>query len=103
MMSPTTRMRVLPAAVRSWRTRDALSWLDFIESYAGSAEESSKWARGAGPWLFGSQTDFVGSAASFDGHLECDSDSIRVAGDRNCGVDEDGISAHFHRFGGMTR
>src|SRR5437764_5849545 len=102
MMSPTTRMRVLVAAVRSWRTRDALSWLGFMERDAGSTKEGSEWTGGAGPWLFGSQTDFVGSTASFDGHFECDSDSIRVAGDRNSGVDEDGISAHFHGFGGVA-
>src|SRR6266480_2376883 len=101
-MSPTTRMRVLAAAVRSWRTRDAVSWPCFIAVLEWSAKESGEWTGWAGPWLFGGQSDFVGGAARFDGHFKSDGDSVGVACDRNCGVDEDGIRPHFHGFGSMA-
>src|SRR2546430_12347013 len=102
MMSPTTRMRVLVAAVRSWRTRDALSWLGFMERDAGSTKEGSEWTGGAGPWLFGSQTDFVGSTASFDGHFEGDRNAVGITRHGDGGVDQDSISAHLHGFGGVA-
>src|SRR5439155_21231787 len=68
-----------------------------------SAEESCKWTGGGGPWLFGGESNFVGSTARFDGHLEGHGDSVRIAGDGNRGVDEDGIGAHLHGFRGMAR
>ena len=51
----------------------------------------------------GGEAAFEGGAAGFDGHLEGIGHAVGIAGDGNGGVDEDGVSAHFHGFGGVTR
>src|SRR5580765_4461938 len=101
MISPTTRMRVLRAAVRSCRTRAVVSGFSLIER-CGSTEECRERTGGAGPWLFGRETNFIRRAARFDSHFECDRDAIRVTRDRDGRVHEDRIGAHFHGFGSVA-
>ena len=48
------------------------------------------------------QANFVGVAAGFDGGLEGAGHAAGIGGDGDGGIDEDGVSAQFHRFGGVA-
>src|SRR5439155_8043547 len=102
MTSPTTSTRVLAAARKIRRTRLGDRNPGFMAGRVFSFEErSERTRRTCGVELRG-QTDFKRRTARFNRHLERDGHANRIARHRDGRVDQRGIGAQFHRFGGVT-
>src|SRR5438067_1490145 len=97
--SPTTsRWRLRERAINSC-TRLRLILTMPSKGSVKEGRQGTGWTRGFDPRR---QSDFERGASGFDGHLECHRHPGRVTGNRDGGVHERGVGAHFHRFRAVT-